>query len=88
MLISCKQLKFPFFSGRSWNNHYLTGALLIAFLLQLSVIYLPWLQDVFNTAPLYVADWLLVVSFAGLLIVAVETLKRYLWKGKPSKVYN
>jgi magnesium-transporting ATPase (P-type) len=39
------------------------------------VSYVPLLQRVFNTAPLRVSDWLLLISFGVMLLVADEIRK-------------
>ncbi|HBV33406.1 TPA: hypothetical protein DIC39_00820 [Patescibacteria group bacterium] len=78
--ISCKQLKLSFLNRKSWNNKYLTIALLLGLVMQLAVIYLPWLQDVFNTVALTTHDWLLVVGLSALVLVVVELAKRRLFQ--------
>jgi magnesium-transporting ATPase (P-type) len=53
--------------------------LIFAGLLGLSFVtcvsYVPLLQRVFNTAPLHLSDWLILISFGVLLLVADETRK-------------
>jgi magnesium-transporting ATPase (P-type) len=39
------------------------------------VSYVPFLQRIFNTAPLRVSDWLILVTFGVLLLVADEIRK-------------
>lgn len=77
--VSCKQLKRSFFNRRSWDNTYLILALIGGFIMQLGVIYLPWLQNIFNTVALSARDWLLVAGLAGLLVVVAEFAKRRLF---------
>jgi len=59
-----------------FSNKKLLGAIALAVLLMLPIIYVPFLQNVFGTASLGVLDWgeILVVSIFGL--VAVEAWER------------
>ena len=53
-----------------FSNLYMVGAVLLTVLLQLGVLYIPFLQTVFNTQPLDAAGLLLAV-FAGLLVIMI-----------------
>jgi Ca2+-transporting ATPase len=61
----------PFVSINPFKNKYLVLGVIIAFLLQLGVVYLPPLQAVFGTVALDSFDWLVVFLF-GLLGLALS----------------
>lgn len=51
------------FSGgkKIFNNRYLNGALLISFMLQILVVYLPFFNTVMGTEPLNAYKWLIII---------------------------
>jgi Ca2+-transporting ATPase len=74
-------LSYPLFS-----NRYLTGSVLIGFVLMASAIYLPMLQTLFGTVSLPI-QWVLGVMLIGILnIVLIEGAKQF-YKNKALK-YN
>jgi Ca2+-transporting ATPase len=52
------------FSGL-FRNHWLWGAVLLSLLLQIAVIYIPFLQQAFSTMSLSFGDWLRCVVVAS-----------------------
>ena len=62
-----------------FSNPPLLGAGVIGLGIISCVSYVPLLQRVFNTAPLRLSDWLILVAFGVLLLVADETRKA-LWR--------
>jgi Ca2+-transporting ATPase len=65
------------FSGL-FRNRWLWGALLLSVLLQLLVVYVPFLQPAFGTVGLSIRDWILCVSIASSV----------LWLGEISKLLS
>ena len=57
------------------SNGLLIGGIAVAVLLQLMVIYLPPLQNVFYTVPLTVHDWSIILLLAWVILVAEELRK-------------
>ncbi len=57
------------------SNKPLAGLAAIVFVLQLAVVYVPFLRDFFQTQPLSSADLGLSVAFASLVFVAIEVEK-------------
>ena len=47
------------------SNKHLLGAVAVSFLLQLGMLYLPFMQTVFKTLPLGPMEWLLVITLAS-----------------------
>lgn len=58
-----------------FSNKYMIAALAITFVLQMGVIYLPFLQGFFETTPLTFAQLCLCLALSGVVLVAVETEK-------------
>lgn len=54
------------FSRNPFGNMYLVAAVVSSLLLMLIVIYYPPLQPIFNTKPIILRDWMLIVSLASL----------------------
>jgi Ca2+-transporting ATPase len=59
------------------SNWPLLGAVALTLALQLAVIYVPWLQPVFRTAPLTAAELAICVALAAVLFGAVEAEKAW-----------
>lgn len=58
-----------------FSNRYLIWALVISTLLELVVIYTPFLQSLFHTEPLLIVDWLLVAACAIIPVGIIELVK-------------
>jgi Ca2+-transporting ATPase len=58
-----------------FSNKWLWGAVLLSLLLQVAVIYIPFLQQAFSTVPLGAGDWLFCVSVASLVLWLRELSK-------------
>jgi Ca2+-transporting ATPase len=63
------------FSMGVLSNRYLIGAIVLTILLQLAVIYVPWLQTIFKTQALSITELSVCFALAGVILVAVETEK-------------
>ncbi|MGB9862188.1 MAG: calcium-transporting P-type ATPase, PMR1-type [Candidatus Saccharicenans sp.] len=73
-LNSRSQMKSIFELG-FFSNPKLLGAITLSLLLQLSVVYLPFLQKIFKTQNLTVFDWLLVFALSSLSLWMMEIIK-------------
>ncbi|MFC1905367.1 cation-translocating P-type ATPase [Chloroflexota bacterium] len=60
-----------------FRNRWLLIAIAIAIVLQLSVIYLPYLQKVFSTVPLSIDKWGIILA-AGILLFIIEEIRKAL----------
>lgn len=84
IVLSCSQL-FHSFNCRSMNkslftigvfsNKKLVAAALISFILQMLVVYIPFLQTIFKTEALRLFDWVLVLVISSLPLWAMELVK-------------
>ncbi|HLT92095.1 MAG TPA: cation-translocating P-type ATPase [Woeseiaceae bacterium] len=72
-----------------FTNRWLWGSLLLAFVLQLAVVYVPFLQEAFSTSPLSVGDWLVCTAVGSSVLWLRELGKlaaRHAGKGRTAVV--
>ena len=84
VVLVCSEL-FRSFSFRSMTesvfkvgffaNMKLIYAVLLSFLLQMSIVYIPFLQTIFKTEPLGVTTWVLMVVLSSLPFWSMEFMK-------------
>lgn len=60
-----------------FSNMYLVYAVLISFILMLAVLFIPFLQDIFNVVTLSPRDILIVIGLSFVPLVLVEILKLF-----------
>ena len=66
------------FSIGVFSNKALVGAVGLTFVLQLAVVYIPFLQNLFNTKTLSIQDLMICFGISILLFSAVELLKWFI----------
>ena len=64
-VFDCKSEERGIFEVGLFSNLFLVGAVLTSISMQLSVIYIPFLQAIFKTAPLLSWQWGLILTVAG-----------------------
>ncbi len=64
------------------SNRPLLGAVILTFALQMAVIYVPWLNPIFKTAPLSAAELVVCLAAASIVFIAVETEKWFVRRGR------
>ncbi len=74
--------RVSFFKKWFGSNMLLMWAVLSTFVLQLIVIYLPFAQDIFRTAPLSVTELVITAIGGSVILFAVELEKLYLTRQK------
>jgi Ca2+-transporting ATPase len=57
------------------SNKAMLGSILLTFVLQMGVIYLPFMNEAFSTVPLSLPDLLISLAFATIVFFAVEFVK-------------
>ncbi|OEC84495.1 MULTISPECIES: calcium-transporting P-type ATPase, PMR1-type [Methanobacterium] len=72
-VFNCRAEKFSNFS-----NKFLIVAIGLSFLLQLAVIYVPFLQGVFRTTALSIIDWIAIIIVASLIFVSDWLVERFM----------
>jgi Ca2+-transporting ATPase len=58
-----------------FTNLPLLGAVVLTFLLQMAVVYVPFLQGIFDTVPLSAEQLLLSLGFSTIVFIVVEVVK-------------
>ncbi|NVM55673.1 MAG: cation-transporting P-type ATPase, partial [Candidatus Helarchaeota archaeon] len=77
-IFASRSLRNSIFKLKS-RNYYMYLALIVAIILQATVVYIPVLNPVFHTCPLGVLDWVLIIGISSSIIWVTEAYKA-LWK--------
>jgi Ca2+-transporting ATPase len=72
---NCRSDQYPLTKIGVFSNRYLIGAVVFCALLQICVLYTSPLQLIFDTVPLGVHDWVIVLSVSAMVFVIVEGMK-------------
>ena len=57
------------------KNPYLLGGLILALVMQVAVVYTPWLQSIFKTTSLLMSDWYIIIVTGFGFVIIEETAK-------------
>ena len=57
-----------------WSNKLLAGSLVVSMLIQLSILYIPFLANTFNVQPISGTDWLLIAGISVVLFAIMKLL--------------
>lgn len=60
------------------KNNFFWVAILASFLLQLLVIYLPYLQGIFKTTAIGIMEWILILIVAGTILISNRIVNRFM----------
>jgi P-type Ca2+ transporter type 2C len=74
-VLAIRSEKQSLFTIGLFSNKYLLGAIVLTFLLQMSTIYVPFLNPIFKTVPLTPGELLFCIAWSSLVFVAVEIEK-------------
>ena len=77
-VFECRSERFSPFELGFFKNKFLLLAVLTSIMMQISVVYLPVLQNIFKTVPLDPWQWLIIILAAGAKIIWRFTL--YTWQ--------
>jgi len=72
---SVRSLRRSIFTFSPFSNPWLVGAVVIAFLIQLSAFYFPPFQRIFQTVPLGFAEWVAVIGTTFGVVALFEFIK-------------
>ncbi|MCK5587914.1 MAG: calcium-transporting P-type ATPase, PMR1-type [Candidatus Lokiarchaeota archaeon] len=75
---NCRSEKHSITKLGLFTNAWLLLAVASSIVLQLAVIYVPFLQPLFNTAPLTLAEWVIIIVVSSSVILVVEAGK-FIW---------
>ena len=76
-VLAIRSEKQSLFTQGLLTNKPLLGAVLLTFFLQLSTIYVPFMQEIFKTKPLGVRELAVTLAISSLVFVAVEIEKAW-----------
>ncbi|MBE3090508.1 MAG: cation-translocating P-type ATPase [Actinobacteria bacterium] len=74
------------FRRHIFENKYLNLAIIVSILLQIGIIYIPWLQNVFKTASLSIYHWLLIIASSVIPVLIINFVNEIIYKKR--KVYT
>ncbi|MCJ7665469.1 MAG: cation-translocating P-type ATPase C-terminal domain-containing protein, partial [Actinobacteria bacterium] len=74
------------FTRDIFNNKYLNIAVSASILLHLAIIYIPWFQNIFETAGLSLDHWLLVAASSILPVLLINFINEIIYKRRRSGV--
>jgi sodium/potassium-transporting ATPase subunit alpha len=74
-VFACRSSRESLFSIEFFSNRLIFAGIAVELLLQLFIVYHPFGNKIFSTAPLSRHTWLMLVPFAALLLIAEETRK-------------
>nr|WP_207753067.1 calcium-translocating P-type ATPase, SERCA-type [Clostridium yunnanense] len=66
-VFECRSERHSIFEIKFLTNPYLVGAVSISVTMLLSILYIPFLQNIFHTTPLMLGQWLIVLFFSGVI---------------------
>ena len=75
-VLNCRSFDQSIFKIKFFENKNLLLAITASFVLQVAVVYVPFLQGFFHTVPLAFKDWLIIVPSA-FSILAVDEIRKY-----------
>lgn len=73
---NCRSRSKPFFKIGFFSNKWLLAATSFVLLLQLAVVYVPFMQKLFNTTSLALHDWFLVLA-VSVPILIIEEIRKF-----------
>jgi len=76
-VFSCKSLRRNLWHINPLSNRFLTVAVGVGFLMLFLAIYLPALQTLLKTVPLYLNDWLIILALGIIELILIEATKWY-----------
>jgi Ca2+-transporting ATPase len=67
------------FTQSIFNNKYLIGGILIATVLHLCAVYLPFMQKILKTTSLDLSDWTVIFGIS-ISIIVIEEIRKYIYR--------
>lgn len=76
-VFSCRSLRKPFWRINFFSNKFLLFSILFGFFMQIIGVYLKPMQILLKTVPLSFMDWIIVLIFGIINIIAIEIVKLF-----------
>lgn len=74
-IFNSKMRKTTFFNKKLFTNFWLFLSVILTLILQLLIVYLPFFNRIFNTIPLSLTDWLIILALSSSIIWLNEIIK-------------
>ena len=74
-LFSCRSITHPFWTLGFWSNKYLWAGVALMTLLQMIYTYVPLFNTIFQSAPMGLWEWCMVLINSLAIFIVVETTK-------------
>lgn len=68
-VFECRSERHSIFEIKIFTNPYLVGAVLVSIAMVCSILYIPFLAGVFNTVPLDLGQWAIVLFYSGVIFI-------------------
>lgn len=68
-VFECRSERHSIFEIKVFSNPYLVGAVTISMLMVCAILYIPFLAGVFNTVPLKLGQWAIVLFYSGIIFL-------------------
>lgn len=83
-LLNCRSLTHSMFQIGAFSNRWLFAGVGAMILLQLGFTYLPWMNQILNSAPIGLETWgrILIIAFAGYVLIELEKWLRRQYAGE------
>ena len=72
---NCRSEKNSLFHVGLFKNRFLIAAVSSSIILQLAVVYIPWLQPLFGTTSLNLIDWIVILGSSVTGLIGIEIVK-------------
>lgn len=76
-VFECRSERHSIFEISIFSNPYLLGAVSISVIMVTSILYIPFLREIFHTVPLQIGQWIIVLFFSG-IIAAINSTYLYI----------
>ena len=74
-LFNCRSITYPFWTLGFWSNRFFWPGVAVMTLLQLIYTYVPFFNTIFQSAPMSLLDWSMVLGNSLMIFIAVEIEK-------------
>jgi len=74
-LFNCRSITHPIWTLGFWSNKFLWPGVAVMTLLQLIYTYVPFFNTIFQSAPMGLLDWSMILANSLVIFIAVETEK-------------
>ena len=84
-LFNCRSMHRSLLGMRFLGNPYVLGSVTLALLAHLAILHVSWLQAVFETEPLSLDLWLVIVPVSLTIIIVAEIDKALFWRRRAGR---